>query len=102
MIAEKIKASEFINATDVNGIYSADPNKNKNAKLFKKIELKKLRGILVKEDSVAGGYDLMDIVALKIIERSKIKTRVIKSDLKTLEKAIKGKDVGTEIIIPKK
>ena len=102
LIAEKIKASEFINATDVNGIYSADPNKNKNAKLFKKIELKKLRGILVKEDSVAGGYDLMDIVALKIIERSKIKTRVIKSDLKTLEKAIKGKDVGTEIIIPKK
>ena len=102
LIAEKIKASEFINATDVNGIYSADPNKNKNAKLFKKIELKKLRGILVKEDSVAGGYDLMDIVALKIIERSKIKTRVVKSDLKTLEKAIKGKDVGTEIIIPKK
>ena len=102
LIAEKIKASEFINATDVNGIYSADPNKNKNAKLFKKIELKKLRGILVKEDSVAGGYDLMDIVALKIIERSKIKTRVIKYDLKTLEKAIKGKDVGTEIIIPKK
>ena len=102
LIAEKIKASEFINATDVNGIYSADPNKNKNAKLFKKIELKKLRGILVKEDSVAGGYDLMDIVALKIIARSKIKTRVVKSDLKTLEKAIKGKDVGTEIIIPKK
>jgi len=102
LIAEKIKASEFINATDVNGIYSADPNKNKNAKLFKKIELKKLRGILVHEDSVAGGYDLMDIVALKIIERSKIKTRVIKSDLKTLEKAIKGKPVGTEIVIPKR
>ena len=102
LIAEKIKASEFINATDVNGIYSADPNKSKNAKLFKKVDLKKLRSILVKEDSVAGGYDLMDIVALKIIERSKIKTRVIKSDLKTLEKAIKGKTVGTEIIIPKK
>ena len=102
LIAEKIKASEFINATDVNGIYSADPNKTKNAKLFKKVDLKKLRSILVKEDSVAGGYDLMDIVALKIIERSKIKTRVIKSDLKTLEKAINGKAVGTEIIIPKK
>ena len=102
LIAEKIKASEFINATDVNGIYNVDPNKSKNAKLFKKIELKKLRSLLVHEDSVAGGYDLMDIVALKIIERSKIKTRVIKSDLKTLEKAIKGKAVGTEIVIPKK
>ena len=68
----------------------------------KTIELKKLRGMLVKEDSVAGGYDLMDIVALKIIERSKIKTRVIQSDIKTLEKAVKGLAVGTEIVLPKK
>jgi uridylate kinase len=37
---------------------------------------------------------------LKIIERSKIKTRVLKADIKTLEKAIKGNSVGTEIIIP--
>ena len=51
---------------------------------------------------VAGGYDLMDIVALKIIERSKIKTRVIRSDIKTLEKAGKGGSVGTEIILSKK
>jgi uridylate kinase len=58
--------------------------------------------MLVHEDSVAGGYDLMDIVALKIIERSKIKTRVINSNIKTLEKALKGLDVGTEIILPKK
>ena len=58
--------------------------------------------MLVHEDSVAGGYDLMDIVALKIIERSKIKTRVIDSNIKTLEKALKGLDVGTEIILPKK
>ncbi len=100
LIAEKIKASEFLNATDVDGIYDSDPNKNKKAKKFKKIGIKKLRSLLVHEDSVAGGYDLMDIVALKIIERSKIKTRVIKADLKTLEKAIKGNPVGTEITIP--
>ena len=102
LIAEKVKAEQFLNATDVKGIYDSDPNKSKKAKLFKTIELKKLRGMLVKEDSVAGGYDLMDIVALKIIERSKIKTRVIQSDIKTLEKAIKGLAVGTEIVLPKK
>ena len=102
LIAEKVKAVAFLNATDVNGIYDSDPNKSKKAKLFKTIELKKLRGMLVKEDSVAGGYDLMDIVALKIIERSKIKTRVIQSDIKTLEKAVKGLAVGTEIVLPKK
>ena len=102
LIAEKVKAEQFLNATDVKGIYDSDPNKSKKAKLFKTIELKKLRGMLVKEDSVAGGYDLMDIVALKIIERSKIKTRVIQSDIKTLEKAVKGLAVGTEIVLPKK
>ena len=61
--------------------------------------MKNLKKLLIHEDSVAGGYDLMDIVALKIIERSKIKTRVIKSDIKTLEKAIKGGAVGTEITL---
>jgi len=44
---------------------------------------------------------LMDIVALKIIERSKIKTRILKSTTKNIEKAIKGGNVGTEIILPK-
>lgn len=101
LIAEKINAEQFLNATDVDGVYDMDPNKFKNAKKFKRIELKNLRNMLVHEDSLAGGYDLMDIVALKIIERSKIKTRILKADIKTLEKAIKGLDVGTQIILSK-
>ncbi len=102
LIAEKINAEQFLNATDVNGVYDRDPNKFKNAKQFKRIELKNLRNMLIHEDSLAGGYDLMDIVALKIIERSKIKTRILKADIKTLEKAIKGADVGTEIVLSSK
>ena len=102
LIAEKINAEQFLNATDVDGVYDRDPNKFKNAKKFKRIELKNLKNMLIHEDSIAGGYDLMDIVALKIIERSKIKTRILKADIKTLEKAIKGMDVGTEIVLPSK
>lgn len=98
LIAEKIHASEFLNATDVDGVYDMDPNKNKKAKKFKRIDIRSLRKMLIKEDSLAGGYDLMDIVALKIIERSKIKTRIIKSDLKTIEKALNDKEVGTQIV----
>jgi uridylate kinase len=101
LISEKINAEQFLNATDVDGVYDMDPNKFKNAKKFKRIELKNLRNMLVHEDSLAGGYDLMDIVALKIIERSKIKTRILKADIKTLEKAIKGLDVGTQIVLSK-
>src|SRR3990172_26820 len=99
LIAEKVRAYFFLNATDVDGIYDSDPNTNKNAKKFRRIELKKLRKMLVHQESIAGGYDLMDIVALKVIERSKIKTRILKADIKTLEKAIKGSPEGTEIIL---
>jgi uridylate kinase len=102
LIAEKIGAEQFLNATDVDGVYDKDPNKFKNAKKFKRIELKNLRNMLVQENSIAGGYDLMDIVALKIIERSKIKTRILKADIKIIERAIKGEDVGTEIVLSKK
>lgn len=102
LIAEKIMAEQFLNATDVDGVYDMDPNKFKQAKKFKTIELKNLRNMLIREDSIAGGYDLMDIVALKIIERSKIKTRILKADIKTIEKAIKGADVGTKIVLPSK
>ncbi len=102
LIAEKIKAEQFLNATDVDGVYDMDPNKFKKAKKLKQIELKNLKNMLVHEDSIAGGYDLMDIVALKIIERSKIKTRILKADIKIIEKAIKGSNVGTEIILPSK
>lgn len=102
LIAEKIQAEQFLNATDVDGVYDMDPNKFKKAKKFKRIELKNLKNMLVHEDSIAGGHDLMDIVALKIIERSKIKTKILKADPKIIEKAIKGGNVGTEIILPTK
>ena len=100
LIAEKTRASEFINATDVNGIYDSDPRKNKNAQLSAKIELGKLLHILLKESSMAGEYDLLDIVALKVIERSKIRTKVILSNPKNISNAILGsKYIGTELVL---
>ena len=46
----------------------------------------------------AGTYDLMDILSLKIIERSKIPTMVIKCDNRRIKSAISGKSTGTKII----
>ncbi len=100
LIAEKTGASEFINATDVNGIYDSDPRKNNNAQLFEKIEVNKLLHMLLKESSMAGEYDLLDIVALKVIERSKIKTKVILSDPTNISNAIQGRNyIGTELVL---
>jgi uridylate kinase len=99
LIAEKVKAKRFLNATDVDGIYDSDPNKNKGAKLFKEITVKKCLEILGSENSAAGAYDLMDIVALKVIERSKIPTVVLKSDAATIKSAIARKAIGTRIVV---
>ena len=52
---------------------------------------------------MAGTYDLMDIVALKVIERSKIPTRVLRSDITNIKNAIIGTHhIGTEIVMVKK
>lgn len=103
LIAEKVKASAFLNATDVNGIYDSDPNTNKNAKLFKEVTVKECMEILGRESSMAGTYDLMDIVALKVIERSNIPTRILLSDVSNIKNAVEGKHcIGTEIIVVRK
>jgi uridylate kinase len=99
LIAETVRASIFLNATDVDGIYDSDPNRNKNAKLFKEITVQECMEILKTGNSMAGTYDLMDIIALKVIERSKIPTMVLLSDVATIKNAINGKNyTGTEII----
>lgn len=100
LICEKIKADRFLNATDVDGIYDSDPKKNAKAKMFKEITIKKCLDLLNTESTQAGSYDLMDIVAMKVIERSKIPTWVIKSDPKVIRNLImKNSQTGTKITI---
>jgi uridylate kinase len=103
LIAEKVRASRFINATDVDGIYDLDPNTSMNAKLLNEITISECMEILKDGSSMAGTYDLMDIVALKVIERSKIPTRVLRSDITNIKNAIIGTHhMGTEIVMVKK
>ena len=47
LISERVQAKLFINTTDVEGIYSEDPEKYKTAKLFKKINIEELFKIII-------------------------------------------------------
>ena len=103
LIAEKVRATRFLNATDVDGIYDLDPNISRNAKLLNEITVSECMEILKDGSSMAGTYDLMDIVALKVIERSKIPTRVLRSDITNIKDAVIGiHHIGTEIVMVKK
>jgi uridylate kinase len=100
LICEKIKADRFLNATDVDGIYDSDPKENPKAKMFKEITIKRCFKLLNTESTQAGSYDLMDMVAMKVIERSKIPTWVIKSDPKIIRNLImKNSQAGTKITV---
>jgi uridylate kinase len=100
LVAEKVKAQLFVNATDVNGIYDSDPNINRHAKAFKKITVDKCIEVLGKNSSMAGKYDLMDMVALKIIERSRIPTVILRSSVTNIVKVIESDTkIGTRILV---
>jgi uridylate kinase len=101
LIAETVKASKFLNATDVDGIYDSDPRKNRDAKLFERITIKECMEILRNESSMAGKYELIDIVALKVIERSRIPTWVLRSTINNIKHALNNdsKYIGTEIVV---
>jgi len=100
LIAERTGAIKFFNATDVDGIYDSDPRTNHNAVLFDTIEVKNCIDMLRNENSMAGTYDLMDLISLKVIERSRIPSVVFKSTVENIEKIVlNGIRLGTEITI---
>lgn len=100
LIAEKTNSIKFFNATDVPGIFDSDPNKNPQAKMYDSITVRECIDMLKNEKSMAGTYDLMDLISLKVIERSKLQTVVLGSSPDNIRKCIiENVKVGTEITI---
>jgi uridylate kinase len=98
LISEKTRADLLINATDVDGVYDKDPARHFDAKRFDEVTPARLSAILESESMEAGTYDLMDPIALKLISRSKIPTRIVKCDSLHLSKVLHGEKEGTEIV----
>jgi len=97
--AELIKADILIRATDVDGVYTADPKKDPAAKKLNRISPTKLLEMSLAGKCWAGEYELFDPLAAKIIQRSKIPTWIVNgSNLKNIEAIIKGKKVGTLVL----
>jgi uridylate kinase len=104
VLAERVGAGVFINATSVDGIYTADPKKDPSATRFDEMTPQKLLEIVGTAAMGAGSNIVIDIVAARIVERSNIPLIVLDGrDPRNLSDAIlKGKFRGTVVSAAKK
>jgi len=96
-IARKLN-TEFINLTNIKGLYSANPLIYKKAKFIPEINWEKFDKMANKSKHTPGQHFVLDQEAAKIIKKHKITTYIIGPNLKNLEKLLNKKNfIGTII-----
>lgn len=78
----------LVKATKVNGVYDADPIKDKKAKKYSKISYRKF---------VEDNLKVIDLVAIALAFSNQLPIRVIKWQSGNVEKVVKGQKLGTII-----
>jgi len=98
-LAEKVGASKYIIATNVDGVYDKDPNKFNDAKQIKEISITQLIKEYGTSWESAGQNIVIDGPALEIIDRANIPTFVLNGKkLDELKKAINNQSFNGTII----
>ncbi len=98
VLAEYTGADLLINATSIDGVYTSDPKKNRDARKFDSMTPRQLIEIVMKTEMVAGANSPTDLLAAKIIERSNIRTIVLNGEEpQNIVDAVSGKYCGTVI-----
>ncbi|WP_309492777.1 UMP kinase [Candidatus Hecatella orcuttiae] len=97
LAAEAVKADCYIIASDVDGIYTADPKVDEEAEKLEEASTAQLLEMAMKKRLWAGSYQL-DPLALKVLDRSRIPAYFIDGrKTENLVKAVMGLKVGTRI-----
>jgi uridylate kinase len=98
-LSEKVGASKYIIATNVDGVYDKDPNEFKDAIQLKEESIKELIKKYGTTWGTAGKNIVIDGPALEIIDRAKIQTYVLNGKkLNELKKAITNQTFNGTII----
>ncbi|MEM0374575.1 MAG: UMP kinase, partial [Sulfolobales archaeon] len=103
LIAESISADLLINLTNVEGVYDKDPKKYTDAKLLEYVYYDELERILEENQSyLAGAYELLDPLSIKILKRSKIKALIVNyQNISKLIDIIDGRIKLGSIVLPR-
>jgi uridylate kinase len=83
--------TDFINLTDVQGLYNKDPKKFKKAKLIPKVSWKKFYHLANKTKFKPGQHFVLDQSASRIILKNKTTTYIVGNNLKQFDRILKGK-----------
>jgi len=90
--------TEFINLTNVQGLYDKNPSEYKNVKFIPKITWKEFYEIAIRTKFSPGQHFVLDQTAAKIIMKHRIPTYILGKKLKELENFLKRKKFrGTTI-----
>ena len=94
----KIFKTDFINLTNVPGLYDKNPKKFKNAKFISKISWKEFFKLANKSKFKPGQHFVLDQTAAKIILENKIPTYIVGKNLQQLDNLLQNKKFkGTTI-----
>ncbi|MHA2407152.1 MAG: amino acid kinase family protein, partial [Candidatus Ranarchaeia archaeon] len=105
VMAEILESDLLVRATDLDGVYTANPDTDPEATLLPEVSMKQLLQLIGKGRQSAGEYPLLDQVAANILQRSQIPTIFIngkKTHLITQAALTKKVEVGTLITHTKK
>jgi len=93
LLAERAKAKLLVNATSVDGAYTADPKKDLTAKRIPKMTHDELTSLVGTCPPGAGRNIVFDPTGAKIIERSGITLAIVDGrDLPNLKEALEGRE----------
>ncbi len=98
-LAERVQASHIVNATSVDGVYTADPHRDSRATRIDRMSYEELAVLAGEPTGLAGPSMVFDPYATRVVKRAAIPLIVVHGrDLASLEGAIVGGDfVGTSI-----
>jgi uridylate kinase len=98
-LAKKIKASKFIIATNVDGVYDKDPNKYDDAKQLKEVYVKELIEKYGTNWTSAGKNIVIDGPALEIINNARLPTFILNGKkLAELDKLLNNKPFNGTVL----
>ncbi|MEK6982169.1 MAG: UMP kinase [Candidatus Micrarchaeota archaeon] len=100
LLAEAINSRRLVNISNVDAIYDSNPKENKNAKKYGSLDYSTLINLACRSDTRKAGENFVfDILACKIIARSKIEAHFVSGkNLNDLENAINGKNHNGTIV----